>query len=252
MSMRLLFTFPFLAAALPLAAWAAPALPDGRIILPPPPAAHSAAQHEDDAVFQETRHLAGSARWRMALNDADLHPQHLLADFSCAAGVTLDANRLPRLMALIAHLQPAIEQSVTDEKQYWKRKRPFVGNDLPICTDDRAHLGDSPAYPSGHTTHGWIVASILAEIMPDRATEILHRGRVFGESRIVCGVHWKSDVQAGWINGGAMFAALQADSQFQADLLAARQEVAALRARPQVPDAARCAADSQTASQPIE
>jgi acid phosphatase (class A) len=30
---------------------------------------------------------------------------------------------------------------------------------------------------------------ILAELAPERATPILNRGRAYGESRVVCGVH---------------------------------------------------------------
>ncbi|GBQ27930.1 phosphatase PAP2 family protein [Gluconacetobacter azotocaptans] len=219
-----------------------PLLPDGRTVLPPPPAPHSAAQAEDQEVFDRTRRLVGSARWAMAREDAELAPARLLADFSCAAGMTLEPARL----------QPQLEARITEEKQFWKRQRPFVDTDRPICTDDSAHLRDSPAYPSGHTTHGWIVAGILAELMPDRATDILHRGRAFGESRIVCGVHWKSDVQAGWLNGAAMFAALQADPGFQADMAAAGHEIAALRAHPATPDPERCAVEARVAAQPIE
>ena len=36
---------------------------------------------------------------------------------------------------------------------------------------------------------GWTVGLIMAEVAPDRATEILARARAFGEGRLVCGVH---------------------------------------------------------------
>ncbi|XAO70766.1 MAG: phosphatase PAP2 family protein [Acetobacteraceae bacterium] len=54
------------------------------------------------------------------------------------------------------------------------------------------------SYPSGHTVRGNIVAFVLSVVMPERAEEILARGRIFGESRIVCGVHWSTDVVAGY------------------------------------------------------
>jgi acid phosphatase (class A) len=52
----------------------------------------------------------------------------------------------------------------------------------------------------------------------------------FGQSRIVCGVHWKSDVEAGRVVGAAVVARLHAEPVFAAQLAAARKEVAAARA----------------------
>ena len=72
---------------------------------------------------------------------------------------------------------------------------------------------------------------ILSEIEPDRAEEILDRGRAFGESRIVCNHHWYSDVVWGRFMGAATVARLHADPTFRADLEAAKAEVAAIRAK---------------------
>ena len=60
--------------------------------------------------------------------------------------------------------------------------------------------------PAAAAEHTW--ALILAALVPEKATPILVRGRAYGESRIVCGVHWLSDVVAGRLTGTAVFAAL--------------------------------------------
>jgi acid phosphatase (class A) len=46
------------------------------------------------------------------------------------------------------------------------------------------------SYPSGHTAIGLAWALILCELFPENANLILDRGRAFGESRVVCNVHW--------------------------------------------------------------
>ena len=79
----------------------------------------------------------------------------------------------------------------------------------------RAFLEKDPSYPSGHTALGWGFALILSEIAPDRANEILARGRAFGESRIVCNHHWYSDVVWGRFMGAATVARLHADPTFR-------------------------------------
>jgi len=84
---------------------------------------------------------------------------------------------------------------------------------------------------------------MLTEIAPDRADEILARGRAFGESRIVCNHHWFSDVVWGRFMGAAVVARLHADATFLADLEAAKAEFATLRAKG-VPPRGDCQAET--------
>nr|WP_244176771.1 phosphatase PAP2 family protein [Acetobacter pomorum] len=222
-------------------------LPDGRAFLPPPPQAEEPAQQADLRAFEKTRGLKDKARWKLAQNDANLNPSHIIKDFSCAAGFTLDPAKLPAMVNLLTSLAQPVEQDVSNEKDFWKRRRPFVGTDKDICTEHSDGLDNSYAYPSGHTTWGWLTASILSSVLPDRATQIMQRGRIFGESRIVCGVHWKSDVQAGYMNGSAMFAALQEQPKFTQQMTKIRQEIQALRNDNVAPDAKTCAVEHEAA-----
>lgn len=71
---------------------------------------------------------------------------------------------------------------------------------------------------------------LLTKLAPDRATPILARGRAFGESRIVCGVHNASAVEAGRLSATVTLATMDQTSDFKDDLAAAQAEIAALRA----------------------
>jgi acid phosphatase (class A) len=99
----------------------------------------------------------------------------------------------------------------------------------PICVDKTEGLAKSPDYPSGHTTWGWTVGLVLAEADPAHATAILSRARAFGESRLVCGVHNASAIEAGRTNAAALVAALHGSKAFRDDLDAVRDEIAELR-----------------------
>lgn len=228
---------------------AADAVPDGSRYLPPAPAPGSLTQTRDEAVFRETRALQGTPRWALAQRDAVESVAAIMGDFGCALGVRLTPKTAPALTHLITRLGPDMGAIVNKAKQTWKRPRPFIGNDLPICVERTEGLARSPSYPSGHTTAGWALGLVLAQMAPDRATEILARARAFGESRVVCGVHFVSDIDEGRANGSALVAAEQANPAFRADFEAAQAELAKLRAGGgPTPDAAECRIEDDAAA----
>ena len=220
--------------------------PDSVAILPPPPKEGSALEAADVDVYVSTRKLAGTPRWALATLDA----RDYFHGFGCVLGVTLSPATAPRLFHLLLRARGDASAVTNTAKDVYKRHRPPYGNDLPICTEpERANLLKSGSYPSGHTTAGWAFGLILSELAPDRADAILTRARGFGESRVVCGVHFVSDVQEGRTNGAALFAALMADPQFRADLEAARVELAALRQTPNPPASPdQCRAETDLAA----
>jgi acid phosphatase (class A) len=220
------------------------AAPDTLRILPPAPQPGDPRAKADRAVFEETRSLKGGPRWALAQGDVD--SSAILKDMTCAIGVELTPANAPTLAMLLKRVSRDASKATNKPKDFYKRKRPFLVDEGPICEPRTADLEASPDYPSGHTTWGWSVALILAELAPDRATEILVRGRSFGESRIVCGVHNLSAVEAGRTNAAALVAALHGDAAFRADLDAARTEVAAARKAAAAPaNPTTCAAETK-------
>ncbi|AWB21600.1 phosphatase PAP2 family protein [Methylobacterium currus] len=224
----------------------APGALDAGAILPAPPKPGSAGHESDAATYAATRALAGSPRWSLAAADVPSGIAALLDGFSCAAGRRLDRARLPALAALLARARRDVVAVVRDAKLRFARLRPHVGNDAPLCVDRSEALDRSFAYPSGHATEGWTFGLVLAALMPERAASLLARARIYGESRIVCGVHWASDVEAGRLAGSALFAALVGDPAFRADLDRARAELAAAPSGP-APETAACAREAAAA-----
>ncbi len=213
--------------------------PDGMAILPPPPVQGSPAAALDMAVFRATRALQGTPRWAIAADDVTNDP---LTRNACAMGMQLDARRAPALARLLhrAGTGPVVGKV----KQAYQVPRPYLREDGPICEAKTAHLAANGDYPSGHTANGWLEAEILAQVMPDKATTILARGRAYGESRAICGSHSKSAVEAGYMAGASVFTVLQTSPAYQADLAAARREVSQLRSTAPLPDGKVCAAEA--------
>ena len=213
--------------------------PDGVRIVPPLPVANGPAALADRALFTATRSLAGSPRWSVAVSDVSTDA---FDHFACALGARLSSQIVPTLARL---LDRASTSGVVDAvKHFYSAPRPYIGSDAPICQPRTDHLAANGDYPSGHAAGGWMEALILAELAPDRATELLARGRAFGESRLICGSHSLSAVQAGWLAGAAATAALHASAEFRVDLDAARMELAIARASAPLPDAAACRAEA--------
>lgn len=228
------------------------AMPDTVAILPAPPASHSAAENADKVAFNTTRAIKGTPRWDLATADVAEGASAILDNFACVLGTRLDQARVPALITLLERARLDIARATRGPKVHYRRLRPFVGNDAPICVQRSQALADSFSYPSGHATQGWAYALIMASLVPEKATAILTRGRAYGESRVICGVHWLSDVEAGRTNGAAIVAALQGDAGFRADLDRARQDLGkALAAGGTVPDQAACAREQAFAKEPL-
>ncbi|WP_338084270.1 phosphatase PAP2 family protein [Cupriavidus necator] len=210
---------------------AADARPDSLKLLPAPPAQGSPALALDEDAARQAGTLRGSSRWQLATEDAVLTFPQAASAFSCVLGVPVSEKDTPYLNILLRRSLVDAGLSTYGVKDRYKRTRPFVANKTPMCTPtDAAKLEKDGSYPSGHSAIGWAWALILAEVEPERANDILARGRAFGQSRVVCNVHWQSDVNEGRMMAAATVARLHADPTFRADLDQARREVAAARA----------------------
>ncbi|MCC7196056.1 MAG: phosphatase PAP2 family protein [Gemmatimonadaceae bacterium] len=58
-------------------------------------------------------------------------------------------------------------------------------------------LINSPSFPSGHTTYGYMGSLLLAVMVPERYGEMIARGAEYGNSRIMVGAHYAMDVLGG-------------------------------------------------------
>jgi acid phosphatase (class A) len=223
----------------------AAAAPDIVRVLPPPPAEGDVRDTADLAVFRATRRFEGTARWTIAQRDNALGTPALLQTFSCALDAVISPADAPALVRLLSQSSVDANASSTSAKNTWKRKRPYQREAGAVClggTEVDRLTTASPDYPSGHSTAGWMAGRLLAELAPERATEVLERARKFGESRVVCGVHHLTAIEAGRLTAESVLTALHAVPAFRSDLDTARAEVSRLRSTK--PDPQACAADA--------
>ncbi len=220
-------------------------MPNAVATIPPAPKEGEGRNDLDWKIFRETRALEGSDRWKLAQSDNSYLPKDLLKDFSCSVGAELTAENAPTLAAILGRTTIDAGAAAEAAKQLYKRTRPYMHNDGNICIEKSDALGKSFDYPSGHASLGWTAGLVMAQLAPDRASQVLARGRSYGESRVVCGVHNMSAIEAGRTNAAGVFAALQSSSAFVTAMAKAREEVAAARASGAKPDAAWCAKEAE-------
>ena len=218
--------------------------PDSLALVPPPPAEGSIARSLDKKINQEAMTLRGSARWKLAYQDSILMFPEAAGTFSCALNAPITEQDTPHLYMLLRRTLADAGLSTYTAKDHYKRTRPFVLNNEPICSpDDEKLLRGDGSYPSGHTAIGWAWALILSEIAPEQANAILARGWAFGQSRMICNVHWQSDVMMGRTMGAAAVSVLHADPKFRAAVEHARQELIEVRAKG-LPPTRNCIAET--------
>lgn len=210
----------------------AEALPDSGVLLPEPPAEGTEAMAYDEAVNRKYWALRDSPRWNQAAIDADLSFPDAFEGFSCILNVPITEEATPGLYRLLRRVALDAGKSTRVAKEKYKRPRPFLVNNEPICTpEEQGALMFNGSYPSGHSAVGWAWALVLAELSPEQSDTILARGRDFGESRLICNVHWQSDVVEGRFMASCAVARLHGEPAFRADMETARAEIQAARAK---------------------
>lgn len=218
-------------------------------LLPPPPQPASATHAADMAAHQAALQQKDSARWHVAESDAELRFPKAADAFSCALGIKVSAKDTPHLNMLIRRTLADAGLATYKAKDHYKRARPFMAADAaidaPVCTPQEAtSLRKDGSYPSGHAAIGWAWGLVLSEVAPERADALARRGWAFGQSRVACGVHWQSDVDAGRLVAAAVVAQLHTNNDFNEQLAEARKEFAAARAAMLVPEV-DCAQEAQ-------
>ena len=208
-------------------------MPNPIHFLPPPPDSGSAAFAYDQSQYRWGKEQRlDSARLAIAIRDADWSINCICREFSEPFGMTISKEATPAIYWMLYVGLISTDMVSKLPKDYYHRTRPYVYyNEPTIYPQDEEELRNNGSYPSGHTIEGWSAALLLTELNPDRADTILARGYMYGQSRVIAGYHWQSDVDAGRLAASAAVARLHADKRFQRLMKKARREYRRLSSR---------------------
>ena len=166
-----------------------------------------------------------SVRLAQAKRDAIWNLDTTRVIYSEPFGYAIDPEQTPEIYRLFVNGVSTIEQIRFRPKAHYFRMRPYARfHESSIFPQDDAWLATEGSYPSGHTIRAWSAALILAEVNPNAAEALFHRAVESGESRVIAGAHWQSDVDASRLCAAIGVSRLHTSPNFLAQLEKARNE----------------------------
>ena len=178
------------------------------MILPDPPAMTSVRFQDDWAMYQWGKSVRNTERGQVAIEDAGIHAAYFMRRFSAAVGVELTPQEYPQLFNLLNRAHLTEQQAGASAKKHFARIRPYQQFNEPSAVPQAENPTDYTSYPSGHTHASWLVGMILTAIDPAHTEEIMKTAYEMGQSRVIVGFHYQSDIEAGRISGSVTFARL--------------------------------------------
>lgn len=187
--------------------------------MPAPVANGSAEDRAQQMLVIAAQKAATPERIALANSDAE---ETVYAMFSTVLGPNFKPANLPLFTAMFARMGDTEDAVVDPVKAFFGRTRPFLNNpDIkPLVKASK-----SGSYPSGHTSRSTMMAIVLSSMLPEQRAAIFARANDYAESRIIGGMHYPNDLDAGRRAGSAMAATLLASPTFNTDFEAAKVEL---------------------------
>ena len=193
--------------------------------LPAPPAFDSPEFANDMMRFSwGKQQRLDPERAEIAKRDAVWSYEALLAEFDVPFGLHMSPENTPEIWKLMVTSMTTTDAMRVAPKAYYHRQRPFERFEDKMLTDEEDELRGEGSYPSGHTMRGWTAALLLAEVNPTAADTIFARGWMYGESRVIVGAHWQSDVDASRVAASIAVCALHGSPEFREQMAKAQAE----------------------------
>lgn len=205
-------------------------MPDLIKCLPPPPDTIGIGFTHDIMRYMWGKvERNNTTRAAIAYRDAAWDFDSLFAEFVVPFGLEISKEGTPEIYKYLVNSLSTIDQMRVEPKAFYHRKRPFERfREHMLTVYEERYLSGEGSYPSGHSQRGYAVALLLSEVNPEKADTIMARGFMYGESRVIVGAHWQSDVDASRLAAAIGMARLHTSHEFLAQLEKAQTEYKSL------------------------
>ena len=210
----------------------ADALPNALNFYPAPPDTMSPQFIYDISQYMwgKTMRL-DSARAALAVAQAVETVEEMAAMFSEPFGMEISAKKNPAIMNVLERGIRTLKQVGSKAKRHYMRRRPYDRfNESTLVPAEEERLRTNGSYPSGHTIRAWSMALLLIEVNPAAQDALLKYAYEWGQSRVIAGFHWQSDVDASKVLVSGAYPSLHTNETFMADMRKAQAEFKKLKA----------------------
>nr|WP_191996296.1 phosphatase PAP2 family protein [Rahnella aceris] len=188
--------------------------------LPAPPADDSAQTKAELKELLEIQATRTPEQEKAAIADAEENVWR----FADVMGPDFDAAKLPKTAALFDRIV-ATEDVVDDHaKKAFNRPRPYM-------LDEQIHpllkKSKSGSWPSGHSTIGYLMATVLGEMVPEKRNALFTRAAGYAENRLVAGFHYRSDTVMSRTGAALIAQKMEEQPDFKTEFDAAKAELRA-------------------------
>ena len=164
-------------------------------------------------------------RVALAIADAEWNDHaKLFLQWKDAFGLEINPENTPEIWKLMEASLATTDPMRKEPKAHYSRQRPFERFDDSMPSNEEKDLRGEGSFPSGHSLRGWCISLVLAQIAPERATEIYKRGWDYCDSRVILGAHWQSDVDISRAVASIGFCALQGNPDYISQMKKAQTE----------------------------
>lgn len=168
-------------------------------ILGPPHTAESYLFAGDIVDYWMSMPLRDTERGALAWADAALTDDYVINMIDqCCPRVLISETKTPHIAILIKVVKLILTSYASSLKESYQRIRPFrqFAENVPYGGEAMLHYGKT-SYPSRHAIIGWGLARVMAHVMPESHDALIERGYTYGQSRVITGLSYETDAQAG-------------------------------------------------------
>lgn len=186
----------------------------------------------DSIMYKRGYAMRDSERGKQAIADASIKLDFYFERFGEVMGVSLSEETTPSIANYLKVTHSFAGKSIVKAKGSFSRQRPFSYFGQPSgIPEDEEKYGAYTSYPSGHSIGAWTLALALTAIDDEHESDIIRLGYELGQSRVIIGFHYQSDVEAGRLAASVIFAKIVSDKEYIKLMNLAREELQELRRR---------------------
>jgi acid phosphatase (class A) len=166
-------------------------------LIPAPPAKDSAETKAELAAY----HTMEAARTKEQADFAVADDDETVFRFLDGMGVKIDPAKVPLTAKFFERVAATEGATVDPVKKIFARPRPPL---VDPTIKPLIELSKSGSYPSGHATLGMLFGITLSKMVPEKKDAFMARAVQYGQSRMLVGVHYPSDLEASKMAGAAV------------------------------------------------